>query len=140
MESVVVDNSTLGDGIMIVSDDQIQVSQFSNVGTGVSNPNNDGVILFSEGQIQIQKSTFYGLSISAGPGEPQLQIQDSEVHGAFLCSGKLDASKSTIVGSLVVKHECVIDECTIVRGPLPLVESQEIGLEPYIIPGTWLEY
>lgn len=140
MESVVVDNSTLGDGIMIVSDDQIQVSQFSNVGTGVSNPNNDGVILFSEGQIQIQNSTFYGLLISAGPVESQLQIQDSELHGAFLCSGKLDASKSTIVGSLVVKGECVIAECTIVRGPLPLVESQDIGLEPYIIPGTWLEY
>lgn len=58
-----------------------------------------------------------------------------------LASGKaLDIRNSTIEGSLVIKGKVKINNCSITRGPLPLVLSNAIGLETYIIPGTWLEY
>lgn len=52
----------------------------------------------------------------------------------------LDLSNSTIVGSLVIKGKVQINNCSITRGPLPLVLSHAIDFEPFIIPGTWLEY
>lgn len=58
--------------------------------------------------------------------------------------GNIEVESSNVVGSLVTKYEFEFDDddgpCTITQGPLPLLEGQDVGLEPYIIPGTWLEY
>lgn len=132
-----VNNSTVGDGIMFVVGADAQFTNFSTFGTSVCTPN-DGVTVYTTGQAQITKTTFYGIVINTGVS---IQLTDSSVYGAFISLGdKADLSNSTIVGSIVVKEEAIISSSTISRGSLPLNLNRSIGIEPYIIPGTWLEY
>ncbi|MBC8402078.1 MAG: hypothetical protein ISR95_00970 [Candidatus Marinimicrobia bacterium] len=132
-----IDNSIVDDDIIIVSSGAVTVKNGSTVGTGICYPN-DGVIFFAKGNGEIKESTFYGLVI-VDPS--QVKLNDCTYYGAVLSTGKvLDMKNSTITGSLVIKGKAQIKNCLITRGPLPLVLSKPIGLEPYIIPGTWLEY
>jgi|GEM_PF-2056471 len=144
-----IDRSIIGDGIMIVSGGEIDIDDGSVLGTGVSFPN-DGVILYAGEEIEIDDSIVYGLGISTGEDDEEgLELEDSFFYGAFLAiSGDIEIERSTIVGSLVTRYEFDIEDdeddegyiSTFTRGPLPLALSVYVGLEPYIIPGSWLEY
>ena len=129
------------DDIFIVGGEATQIRNSSVLGTAVCSPS-DGVIIYSGGEVAIDRSIVYGLGISMG----KFDLVASSYYGAFLTFGggtvaaQNTVQNSTIVGSLVAKNNLVLSNTAINRGPLPLALSQDIGLEPYIVPGTWLEY
>ncbi len=141
---VEIERGSVSDGVWIVAKKEFEVEGPSTLGTGICGTQ-DGVIIYAGGgiydiEIEFEDVTIYGLVIFGGTTEEQ-EIENSIFHGAILSYSRgLEFSGSSITGSLVSKNLPSLGSTTISRGPLPLLLSQNIGLEPYIIPGTWLEY
>lgn len=136
-DSVTITSTPFQDDIMVVSGKATQIRSTSDMGNGVCFEE-DGVIIYSAGELTVESSNVYGLGISMG----RLVLDGSNCYGAFLSFGVAPGvvQNSTVVGSLVAKNNLSLSNSNIIRGPLPLAEGKDIGLEPYIIPGTWMEY
>jgi len=100
------------------------------------------VIAYSRNKIKIENiDKFYGLVISKGS---ECVIENSEIFGALYSeSSTIDLKENTIIrGSIVSKYSINILDGTVSlsKDNLPLFINQNIGLEPFIIPGSYLEY
>ena len=129
-------NTQINGNVFLVSNEKLIISS-SNIGSSLNN----SVIAFSKGDCEITGSTFYGLTISKGS---KFEIQSSNYFGAILneSSSCILKANANIVGSIVSKYSISITDqsASLSKGNLPLFVGQDIGLNPSIVPGSYLEY
>tara|TARA_B100001996_G_scaffold378588_1_gene362983 strand:- start:568 stop:2451 length:1884 start_codon:yes stop_codon:yes gene_type:complete len=129
-------NSTVNGNIFIISNGTITISS-SQLGTGL----NAAVVLYSKNNATYTGSTIYGCIISKGS---VLAIDDVTLRGAILNYGQsfsLDGNTG-IIGSVVSKYSVDFEgnSVSITKGSLPPFTGYNIGLDPIVVPGSYLEY
>ena len=129
-------NTTINGNIFIICSGDITITD-SQVGNDLNSP----IIIYSKGNAFYNDSIIYGLVVSKGSS---LAFDGSEVYGAilnysslFLLSGDTD-----IVGSVVSKYivDFQSDLVSISKGNIPEFNGLVTGLNPFIVPGSYLEY
>ena len=129
-------NSVIDNNIFIICNGDLTIDN-SQIGTTISG----GVICFSKGSSAYNNSTVYGLIVSKGGS---LILDDSDVFGAvlnyspiFSLSGDTD-----VIGSVVSKYAVDFQSnlVSIVKGNIPKLSGLAIGLDPFVVPGSYLEY
>jgi hypothetical protein len=129
-------NTTINGSIFIICSGNITVSG-SQLGTGLS----DAVIVYSKGNATYDNSTVYGLVVSKGNA---LGLNGTDVQGAILNYGSSFylAGDSDINGSVVSKYSVDLqsNSASITRGNIPEFAGSDIGLDPFVLPGSFLEY
>jgi len=129
-------NTTVNGNIFIICSGNITVSG-SQLGTGLSN----AVIVYSKGNASYDNSTVYGLVVSKGSA---LGLNGTDVQGAILNYGSSFylAGDSDINGSVVSKYSVDLqgNSASITRGNIPEFAGSDIGLDPFVLPGSFLEY
>ena len=129
-------NSVIDNNIFIICNGDLTIDN-SQIGTTISG----GVICFSKGSSAYNNSTVYGLIVSKGGS---LILDGSDVFGAvlnyspiFSLSGDTD-----VIGSVVSKYAVDFQSnlVSIVKGNIPELNGLAIGLDPFVVPGSYLEY
>ena len=102
---------------------------------------NSPVIIYSKGDAFYNNSTIYGLVVSKGNS---LALDGSKVYGAILnYSASFSLNGDTdVVGSVVSKYmvDFQSSRVSITKGNIPEFTGLVTGLDPFVIPGTYLEY
>ena len=129
-------NSNVNGNIFIISNGALTINN-SNIGTGL----NAAVVLYSKNNATYNNSTIYGCIIAKGS---ILEIDNVTLRGAILNHGQsfsLDGN-TNIVGSIVSKYSMDFqgNSVTVTKGSLPLFTGYNIGLDPIVVPGSYLEY
>ena len=109
----------------------------SQAGTGISAP----AICYSKGNASYNNSNIYGLVVSKGSS---LALDGSDVYGAILnySSSFLLGGDTDIIGSVVSKYTVDFQSnlVSITKGNIPEFAGLSIGLDPFVVPGSYLEY
>ena len=126
----------IGGNIFIISSGNVTFSG-SQAGTNISSP----IIIYSRGEALYDNSDIYGLIVSKGS---RLEIDNTDLNGAILnySSIFLLNGDSDINGSVVSKYSVDIQNSmvSITKGNIPEFTGLLTGLDPFIVPGTYLEY
>ena len=129
-------NSVINGNIYIICNGNLNVSA-SQLGTGMS----ASVITYSKGNADYQNSTVYGLIVSKGNS---LELDGTAHYGAILnySSSFALAGNADIVGSVVSRYAVDLqgNNASITRGDLPEFIGKNIGLDPFVLPGSYLEF
>ena len=129
-------NSVINGDIYIVCSGNLTVNN-SQLGTSLTSV----VVSYSRGSADYQNSTAYGLLISKGNS---LQLNGMTHYGAVLnhSSTFTMASNSSVIGSVVSKYSVDFqgNGSSITRGNLPEFVGKDIGLNPFVVPGSYLEF
>ena len=129
-------NSVINGDIYIVCSGNLTVNN-SQLGTSLTSV----VVSYSRGNADYQNSTAYGLLISKGNS---LQLNGMTHYGAVLnhSSTFTMASNSSVIGSVVSKYSVDFqgNGSSITRGNLPEFVGKDIGLNPFVVPGSYLEF
>ena len=129
-------NSVINGNIYIICNGDLNVSG-SQLGTGMS----AAVITYSKGNAEYENSTVYGLIVSKGNS---LELSGTAHYGAILnySSSFALVGNSDIVGSVVSKYSVDLqgDNASITRGDIPEFAGEDIGLDPFVLPGSYLEF
>ena len=136
-------NSTQNSGsisnvLYFICQNQLSIIDSDTIGNNLNNY----VIAYSKGDILINNTNvFHGLIISKGS---EFEIENSNIFGALYNESPILDFKSnvTIKGSVVSKYgvNILYESVSIIKDNLPLFEGQSIGLDPFIIPESYLEY
>ena len=129
-------SSAINGNIFIICSGSITISD-SQVGTDINTP----VICYSKGNASYNDSNIYGLIVSKGSS---LALDGSNVYGAILnysSSFSLDGD-TDIIGSVVSKYTADFQSnlVSITKGNIPEFAGLSIGLDPFVVPGSYLEY
>ena len=128
--------SDIGGNIFIISSGNLTFSG-SQAGTNISSP----IIIYSKGEALYDNSDIYGLIVSKGS---RLEIDNTDLNGAILnySSTFLLKGDSDINGSVVSRYSVDIQNSmvSITKGNVPEFTGLLTGLDPFIVPGTYLEY
>ena len=88
-----------------------------------------------------ENSTVYGLIVSKGNS---LELDGTVHYGAILNYGSSFGlvGNSDIIGSVVSKYSVVLqgNNASITRGNIPEFVGKDIGLDPFVLPGSYLEF
>ena len=129
--------STINGNIFIICSGSITIKEDSQIGTSIDAP----VILYSKGNGTYSSSTVYGLIVSKGDN---LLLNGTDVNGAILnySSSFSLTGDSDIIGSVVSDYSVDIqgDLASISKGNIPEFSGLVIGLDPFVVPGSYLEY
>mgnify|MGYP001266830748 CR=1 FL=1 len=129
-------NSTINGSIFIICNGNLTINS-SQAGTGISAP----VIFYSKGNAYYNSSNIYGLIVSKGGS---LALDGSDVYGAILnySSSFLLRGDTDIIGSVVSKYSVDFQSnlVSIKKGNIPEFAGLVIGLDPFVVPGSYLEY
>ena len=129
--------STINGNIFIICSGSITIKEDSRIGTSIDAP----VILYSKGNGTYSSSTVYGLIVSKGDN---LLLNGTDVNGAILnySSSFSLTGDSDIIGSVVSDYSVDIqgDLASISKGSIPEFSGLVIGLDPFVVPGSYLEY
>ena len=129
-------NSTINGNIFVICNGSLTINS-SQAGTGISAP----VIFYSKGNASYNSSTIYGLIVSKGGS---LALDGSDVYGAILnyCSSFSLRGDTDIIGSVVSKYSVDFQSnlVSIKKGNIPEFAGLVIGLDPFVVPGSYLEY
>ncbi|MCH2650282.1 MAG: hypothetical protein MKZ99_02655, partial [Candidatus Marinimicrobia bacterium] len=129
-------NTTINGNIFLICSGTLTISN-SQVGTGLG----AAVVIYSKGAADYNSSTVYGLIISKGSS---LELDGSTVYGAILnySSSFSLAGDSDITGSVISNHSVDFqgNDASITRGNIPEFTGLNIGLDPIVVPGSYLEY
>ena len=129
-------NSVINGNIYIICNGNLNVSA-SQLGTGMS----ASVITYSKGNADYQNSTVYGLIVSKGNS---LELDGTAHYGAILNYGSSFAlaGNADVVGSVVSRYAVDLqgNNASITRGDLPEFIGKNIGLDPFVLPGSYLEF
>lgn len=129
-------NTTINGNIFLICSGTLTISN-SQIGTGLGAP----VILYSKGAADYTSSTVYGLIISKGSS---LELDGSTVYGAILnySSSFSLVGNSDITGSVISNSSVDFqgNDASITRGNIPTFSGLNIGLDPIVVPGSYLEY
>ena len=130
-------NTTVNGSIFIVCSEDLAIVE-SQIGTGLD----AAVVIYSKGSASYTSSTVYGLLVSKGSSS--LQLSGATVHGAVLnySSTFTLTNNSDITGSVVSNYSVDLQDqySSITRGNIPEFTGQTIGLSPFVVPGSYLEY
>jgi predicted acyltransferase (DUF342 family) len=129
-------NTTINGNIFLICSGNLTISN-SQIGTGLA----AAVVIYSKGAADYNSSTVYGLIISKGSS---LELDGSTVYGAILnySSSFSLVGNSDITGS-VISYSSVDfqgNDASITRGNIPTFSGLNIGLDPIVVPGSYLEY
>ena len=109
----------------------------SQIGLAIRKPG----IVYSKGTTSITGSTVNGILIAKGNA---CTLSSTVVNGAILNYGSSFTlgSNSDVVGSVVSNHSVdILDgSSSITKGNLPPFFGLNIGLDPIVVPGSYLEY
>ena len=129
-------NTTINGNIFLICSGNITISN-SQIGTGLG----AAVVIYSKGDSDYNSSTVYCLIISKGSS---LELDGSTVYGAILnySSSFSLAGDSDITGSVISNHSVDFqgNDASITRGNIPEFTGLNIGLDPMVVPGSYLEY
>jgi len=129
-------NTTINGNIFLICGGTLTISN-SQLGTGLG----AAVVIYSKGAADYNSSTVYGLIISKGSS---LDLDGSTVYGAILnySSSFSLAGDSDITGSVISNHSVDFqgNDASITRGNIPEFTGLNIGLDPIVVPGSYLEY
>ena len=129
-------NTTINGNIFLICGGTLTISN-SQLGTGLG----AAVVIYSKGAADYNSSTVYGLIISKGSS---LELDGSTVYGAILnySSSFSLAGDSDITGSVISNHSVDFqgNDASITRGNIPEFTGLNIGLDPIVVPGSYLEY
>ena len=129
--------STINGNIFIICSGSITIKENSQTGTSIDAP----VILYSKGNGSYFNSTIYGLVVSKGDN---LLLSNTNVNGAILnYSASFSLSgDSDVIGSVVSYYSVDIqgNDASIEKGNIPEFSGLVIGLDPFVVPGSYLEY
>ena len=132
-----LNTSTINGNIFIICSGSITIKENSQIGTSIDAP----VILYSKGNGSYFNSTIYGLVVSKGDN---LLLNETNVNGAILnysASFSLTGD-SDVIGSVVSYYSVDIqgNDVSITKGNIPEFSGLVIGLDPFVVPGSYLEY
>ena len=129
-------NSIVGGNIYIVCNGDLTITN-TQLGTSL----NSAVVIYSKGSTLYQNSTSYGLLISKGNS---LQLNNMAHYGAVLNHSPSFTllNNSRVIGSVVSKYSVNVqgNGSSIARGNLPDFTDKDIGLNPFVVPGSYLEF
>ena len=129
-------NSVINGDIYVICNGNLNVVN-SQLGTSLS----AAVITYSKGNADYQNSTVYGLIISKGN---TLGLDGTAHYGAILNHGSSFTlvGNSDIIGSVVSKFSVDLqgNSASITRGNIPEFIGKDIGLDPFVLPGSYLEF
>ena len=129
-------SSTINGNIFIICSGSITITD-SQAGTDINAP----VIFYSKGNASYNSSNIYGLIVSKGS---TLTFDGSDVYGAILnYSSSFSLSGDTdIIGSVVSKYTADFQNnlVSITKGNIPEFAGLSIGLDPFVVPGSYLEF
>ena len=133
---IISSNSVINGNIYIICNGNLNVSS-SQLGTGM----NAAVITYSKGNADYQNSTIYGLIVSKGNS---LELDGTAHYGAILNYGSsFDlVGNSDVIGSVVSRYAVDLqgNNASITRGNIPEFIGKNIGLDPFVLPGSYLEF
>ena len=139
--NITISSTNVAGDVIIVSGGNINISGSSTLGgTTLSN----SVIIYSKGDVSFTNSIIYGLVISKGSGS--LQLSGTKLYGAILnYSPNFNlTSDSDVIGSVVSNYSVdLLDSgSSITRSEIPELNfaGQNLGLNPFVVPGSYLEY
>ena len=129
-------NTTINGNIFLICSGNITISNCQ-IGTGLG----AAVVIYSKGVADYNNSTVYGLIISKGNS---LELDGSTVYGAILnySSSFSLVGNSDITGSVISNSSVDFqgNDASITRGNIPTFLGLNIGLDPIVVPGSYLEY
>ena len=129
-------NTTINGNIFLICSGNITISNCQ-IGTGLG----AAVVIYSKGVADYNNSTVYGLIISKGNS---LELDGSTVYGAILnySSSFSLVGDSDITGSVISNSSVDFqgNDASITRGNIPTFLGLNIGLDPIVVPGSYLEY
>ena len=129
-------NSIVGGDIYIVCNGDLTITN-AQLGTSL----NSAVVIYSTGSTLYQNSTCYGLLISKGNS---LQLNNMAHYGAVLNHSPSFTllNNSSVTGSVVSKYSVNFqgNGSSIAGGNLPDFTGKDIGLNPFVVPGSYLEF
>ena len=129
-------NSIVGGDIYIVCNGDLTITN-AQLGTSL----NSAVVIYSSGSTLYQNSTCYGLLISKGNS---LQLNNMAHYGAVLNHSPSFTllNNSSVTGSVVSKYSVNFqgNGSSIAGGNLPDFTGKDIGLNPFVVPGSYLEF
>ena len=129
-------NSIIGGNIYIVCNGDLTITN-TQLGTSL----NSAVVIYSKGSTLYQNSTSYGLLISKGNS---LQLNNMAHYGAVLNHSPSFTllNNSSVTGSVVSKYSVNFqgNGSSIAGGNLPDFNGKDIGLNPFVVPGSYLEF
>lgn len=129
-------NTTINGNIFIICSGTFNVSN-SQLGTSYS----QAVAIYSRGSASFSGTTIYGLVISKGN---TLALNNCPVYGAILNYGQSFSltGNTDVVGSVISKYSVDLQgsSASITKGSIPALFGYDIGLDPIVIPGSYLEY
>ena len=129
-------NSIVGGDIYIVCNGDLTITN-AQLGTSL----NSAVVIYSSGSTLYQNSTCYGLLISKGNS---LQLNNMAHYGAVLNHSPSFTllNNSSVIGSVVSKYSVNVqgNGSSIAGGNLPDFTGKDIGLNPFVVPGSYLEF
>jgi len=133
-----ISNSSLIKGnIFIICGGSLTISENSEIGESINAP----ALIYSKGNASLTNSTVYGLIVSKGDN---LVLNGTSVNGAILNYSALFSltGNSDIVGSVVSNYSVDLqgELASITRGNIPEFSGLVIGLDPFVVPGSYLEY
>jgi len=130
-------NTTINGNIFLICSGNLTISDCSEIGTGLG----EAVVIYSKGVADFNNSTVYGLIISKGNS---LELDGSNVYGAILNYGSSFSlvGDSDITGSVISKYSVDFQggSASITKGNMPTFLGLNIGLDPIVVPGSYLEY
>ena len=129
-------NSVINGDIYVICNGDLNVTN-SQLGTSLS----AAVITYSKGNAEYENSTVYGLIVSKGNA---LELDGTAHYGAILNHGSSFtlAGNSDIIGSVVSKFSVDLqsNSASITRGNMPEFTGKDIGLNPFVLPESYLEF
>lgn len=127
-------NSSISGDVKIISEGDLTINGTSSIGSSLS----DYCLLYGKSGVNIQGTTLHGIVISDGD---LFSSTNSTVNGAiFSESSSNTITGSTFNGSVVSKNNLIINSSTITKGSLPDIFGIDIGFNPSVIPGSYLEF
>ena len=129
-------NSIVGGNIYIVCNGDLTITN-TQLGTSLTS----AVVIYSKGSTLYQNSTCYGLLISKGNS---LQLNNMAHYGAVLNHSPSFTllNNSSVTGSVVSKYSVNFqgNGSSIAGGNLPDFTGKDIGLNQFVVPGSYLEF
>ena len=132
----ILSGSNINGDISIICSGSLTIED-SQIGASINSP----VILYSKGDAIYKNSNIYGLAISKGNS---IQFDGVNVYGAILnySSAFTLTGNTDIIGSVVSRYSVNLenDLCSIIKGDIPDLSGLATGLNPFIVPGSYLEF
>ena len=129
-------NSIINGGIFIVCSGNLYISN-SQIGRDYDSP----TVVYVEGVANYDNVSSYGIIIAKGSS---LMLNNTALYGAVLnySQSLILTGNSDVIGSVVSKYSVDIQgaSASITRGNIPEFSGYSIGLDPFVIPGSLLEF